>query len=263
MNLFLSILIIGIANAGIGWCIGICGIAGFLLPMLYTGALGYDVTTALAMSFLAFFISGIIGAGNYHRAGNLDVSLSLRLGIGSLIGAVIGVLLQSMIEKTAAKILLYLVVFFSGASILLRLRNEKKKKPSGAYEEESPGLKLTDRLPFLLFLGITTGTICSLSGAGGPVLVMPLLVAFGVTARAAVGIALFDSVFIAVPACIGYLAQIRWSEFLPLLLLIAVTHGGGVWLGSRMAGKIPVQGLKLFVAVFSICISVAMLAALF
>ena len=113
---------------------------------------------------------------------------------------------------------------------------------------------------FLIFLGITTGAICSLSGAGGPVLVMPLLVACRVSARIAVGVALFDSVFIAIPACIGYLSRITWTEILGLLVLIVLTHGIGVWLGSRFAGKVPVQGLKIFVAVFSVCIAIYMLA---
>ena len=75
----------------------------------------------------------------------------------------------------------------------------------------------------------------------------------------AVGVALFDSVFIAIPACIGYLSRITWTEVLGLLVLIVLTHGIGVWLGSRFAGKVPVQGLKIFVAVFSVCIAIYML----
>lgn len=270
----------------VGGCIGICGIAGFLLPMLYTGGLGFDVTYALALSFLAFLVSGIIGSRNYYKAGNLDVKMSVKLGIGSLIGAVGGVFLQSMIEKSTAKTILYLVVLFSGASILVRMWNEKKRekisgesddlKQSNAVSRTSSqrnsetesgaagnlnraSANITDNVIFLVLLGIITGAICSLSGAGGPVLVMPLLVACGVSARIAVGVALFDSVFIAVPACIGYLSRIDWKSALGLLALIIITHGIGVWLGSRFAGKVPVQGLKIFVAVFSVCIAIYML----
>lgn len=268
----LTLVIIAAANMAVGGCIGICGIAGFLLPMLYTGGLGFDVTYALALSFLAFLVSGIIGSFNYYKAGNLDVKMSLKLGIGSLIGAIAGVFLQSMIEKSTAKTILYLVVLFSGASILVRMWNEKRKADSvSAKKVISDGKKsassnpshpksIADHMGFLIFLGITTGAICSLSGAGGPVLVMPLLVACGVSARIAVGVALFDSVFIAIPACIGYLSRITWTEILGLLVLIVLTHGIGVWLGSRFAGKVPVQGLKIFVAVFSVCIAIYMLA---
>ena len=260
----LTLLIIAAANMAVGGCIGICGIAGFLLPMLYTGGLGFDVTYALALSFLAFLVSGIIGSFNYYKAGNLDVKMSLKLGLGSLIGAVAGVFLQSMIEKSTAKTILYLVVLFSGASILIRMWNDKRKaaapgaNSSEVFEDQNQKT-LADHMGFLIFLGITTGAICSLSGAGGPVLVMPLLVACGVSARIAVGVALFDSVFIAVPACVGYLSRITWTEVLGLLVLIIITHGIGVWLGSRFAGKVPVQGLKIFVAVFSVCIAIYML----
>lgn len=267
----LTLAIIAAANMAVGGCIGICGIAGFLLPMLYTGGLGFDVTYALALSFLAFLVSGIIGSFNYYKAGNLDVKMSLKLGIGSLIGAIAGVFLQSMIEKSTAKTILYLVVLFSGASILVRMWNEKRKADSvsakkvisdgknSASSNPSHPKSIADHMRFLIFLGITTGAICSLSGAGGPVLVMPLLVACGVSARIAVGVALFDSVFIAIPACIGYLSRITWTEVLGLLVLIVLTHGIGVWLGSRFAGKVPVQGLKIFVAVFSVCIAIYML----
>lgn len=268
----LTLAIIAAANMAVGGCIGICGIAGFLLPMLYTGGLGFDVTYALALSFLAFLVSGIIGSFNYYKAGNLEVRMSLKLGIGSLIGAIAGVFLQSMIEKSTAKTILYLVVLFSGASILVRMWNEKRKADSvsakkvisdgknSASSNSSHPKSIADHMGFLIFLGITTGAICSLSGAGGPVLVMPLLVACGVSARIAVGVALFDSVFIAIPACIGYLSRITWTEILGLLVLIVLTHGIGVWLGSRFAGKVPVQGLKIFVAVFSVCIAIYMLA---
>ncbi len=257
----LTLIIIGAANMAVGGCIGICGIAGFLLPMLYTGGLGFDVTYALALSFLAFLVSGVIGSRNYYKAGNLDIKMSVKLGIGSLIGAVGGVFLQSMIEKNTAKTILYLVVLFSGASILVRMWNEKrqKKNTEDVVSNDSAEKSITDNVVFLVLLGIVTGAICSLSGAGGPVLVMPLLVACGVSARIAVGVALFDSVFIAVPACIGYLSRIHWMGVLGLLVLIIITHGIGVWLGSRFAGKVPVNGLKLFVAVFSVCIAICML----
>ena len=257
-----TILIKGLANAAVGGCIGICGIAGFLLPMLYTGALGYDVTYALAMSFLAFLVSGLIGSWNYYKAGNLDISMSVKLGTGSLIGAVGGVFLQALIAKSTAKTILYLVVLLSGLSILIRMWNEKRKECRAQQTEDDLSEKdraLTDNIVFLLILGITTGCICSLSGAGGPVLVMPLLVACGVSARIAVGVALFDSVFIAVPACAGYLSRVDWKGMLGLLALIVITHGIGVWIGSRFAGKVPVQGLKIFVAVFSVCIAIYML----
>ena len=61
-------LIIVIANILIGGMIGLTGIAGFLLPMLYSGFLGMSTMQGLALSFFAFLISGVLGAYNYYRA---------------------------------------------------------------------------------------------------------------------------------------------------------------------------------------------------
>ena len=110
----MTFCIIAAANFLVGWSIGICGIAGFLLPMLYTAALGYSVELALAASFLAFLVSGVIGSVNYYKAGNLKVVECLKLSAGSIIGAYFGVILQGMITQTAAKTILYLVVLVSG-----------------------------------------------------------------------------------------------------------------------------------------------------
>ena len=88
---------------------------------------------------------------------------------------------------------------------------------------------------------------------------MPLLVMLGISPRVAVGIALLNSVFIAVPACIGYLCRVDIGKVWSLMLLICVSHGLGVLVGSKMANGVPVKALKIFVAVVSVFISLYML----
>ena len=53
----LTYLIVIIANLLIGGMIGLTGIAGFLLPMLYSGFMGMPAVQALALSFFAFLTS--------------------------------------------------------------------------------------------------------------------------------------------------------------------------------------------------------------
>lgn len=105
-------------------------------------------------------------------------------------------------------------------------------------------------------LGMATGAVCAASGAGGPVLVMPLLTLIGFPAHTAVGISLFNSVFIALPAAGGYL----WSgaentEMFLLLIPVLIAHGIGVAFGSRNAEKIDPVMLKRIVAAASIAIA--------
>lgn len=241
-------LIVVAANLVVGALVGLTGVAGFLLPIVYTGPLSMGVTEGLALSFAAFIVSGALGAVNYNKAGNLDIPFGLRLSAGSLVGAILGVKLNLIIPESTVKIILYVVVLLSGVSILLR-----KDKADGGEKKQ---YVISEHLIPTLLLGFVTGAICSLSGAGGPVLVMPLLVVLGIGIRTAVGVALFNSVFIGIPACIGYMLQCSFKEILPVMLAALVFHGIGVSFGSRNAVKINQVLLKKGIAVFSILVAI-------
>ena len=111
------------------------------------------------------------------------------LSAGSYVGALAGVKINLLIPEDTMKIILYLVVLLSGISILLR------KDKEGAEEKEKK-----QQMVFFFILGVVTGAICAASGAGGTVLVMPILTLLGIPAHMAVGISLFDSIFIALSA---------------------------------------------------------------
>ena len=106
-------VIIILANLLVGGMIGLTGIAGFLLPMLYSGFLGMSASQGLALSFFAFLISGVLGSYNYYKAKNLDLKLALIISAGSLIGAALGVWLNLLIDEEIVKRILYLVVLAS------------------------------------------------------------------------------------------------------------------------------------------------------
>ena len=99
-------IIVTAANLVVGALVGLCGVAGFLLPLVYTGPLGMEVTESLALSFAAFILSGALGSANYRKAGSLDVAFGIRLSIGSLAGAILGVGLNLIIPEAAVKTLL-------------------------------------------------------------------------------------------------------------------------------------------------------------
>lgn len=245
-------MIVMAANLVVGAFVGLTGVAGFLLPIVYTGPLGMGVTEGLALSFAAFIVAGALGSVNYNKAGNLDIPFGIRLSLGSLAGAVLGVKLNLIIPESTVKVILYVVVLLSGISILLR-KDKRQEEGGRAYV-------ISDHLAATLILGFVTGAVCSLSGAGGPVLVMPLLVVLGIGIRTAVGVALFNSVFIGIPACIGYMMQCSVKDILPVMAAALVFHGIGVVYGSRNAVKINQILLKKGIAVFSILIAIWKLA---
>lgn len=243
-------LIVILANLLIGGMIGLTGIAGFLLPMLYTGFLGMPAAQGMALSFFAFLISGVLGSWNYYQAKNLDLKLGLWISAGSLAGAAAGVWLNLLLQEGIVKRILYLVVLLSGISILARKdkeRNNNQKKDINIF--------------ICLLFGLVTGAVCALSGAGGPILVMPLLVVLGVPVKTAVGVALFNSIFIAIPSCIGYSLQCDPKSMAVLLAVSMASHGAGVWAGSRNTSFLKPEVLKKAVAVFSVCIALYKLGA--
>lgn len=266
----LTLALIAAVNLLVGLCVGLTGIAGFLLPMFYSGFLDFPSSVSLALSFSAFLVSGVLGSVNYKRSGNLDLKTGCVMALGSLLGALFGVRLNLLIPEEWIKRLLYTVVLLSGISILLReyrasIRSKKTADP-GLANETGPG---TFGNLFYIFLGIITAAVCAASGAGGPVLVMPLLTMCGFPAHTAVGIALFDSVFIAMPAAFGYLKAAAALTGTPdaaftmhspmaalsLLPLFLIFHGIGVFAGSRYAVRINQKLLKIIVATGSIGIA--------
>lgn len=242
-------LFAGLGCFAVGLCIGWCGVAGFLLPILFVSACGLSVTESLLASFLCFAVSGAIGAFNYHRRGELPLGPALILSAGSLAGGLIGAALGGLLAAETVKVILYLVVLLSGGAIAVR----ELRPQHGAGEGTTP------RPALLAALGLVTAVICALSGAGGPVLVMPLLVALGVPAKMAVGTALLDSVFIALPAIAVYGSQCGVFALLPLLAAAMGSHAVGVSIGSVTAAHVPQTLLKRGVAVFSICFALYML----
>ena len=244
-----DLILAALGSGAVGLFIGWCGVAGFLLPILFVNACGLSVTESLLLSFLCFAISGAIGSWNYHRRGELPLRPALILSAGSLAGGLLGAALGGLLEPETVKVVLYIVVLLSGLAIVLR-ELRPQKSGGGSF----PGT------PPLLALGFATALLCALSGAGGPVLVMPLLVAMGVPAKTAVGVALLDSVFIALPAIAVYGSRCgALAALLPVLLAAALGHAAGVSVGSVTAAHVPQSLLKRGVAVFSICFSLLML----
>ena len=135
----MTMLLIVAVNLIVGVCIGLTGIAGFLLPMFYTGFLGMPAVESLALSFAAFFISGALGSVNYFRSGNLDLKTAAVLSAGSFIGAVLGVNLNLLIPEEMIRLLLYLVVLLSGASILVREYLARRGKAAVGSASKTPG----------------------------------------------------------------------------------------------------------------------------
>lgn len=114
-----------------------------------------------------------------------------------------------------------------------------------------------------MLIGLLTAAVCSLTGAGGPILLVPLLASLGVNIRVAVGVSLLNSVVIAIPSVIGYFAYATMGNMPELIVSSLIGMIVGIMAGAHYATKVPLFYLRIFIAIFTIMSSVYMLVSLF
>jgi len=212
-------------------CIGIGGV--FLVPCLSLA--GVDVHAAIGASMFSFIFSGAIGVWLYARHGSIAWRSAAWLAAGAAPGGFLGALL---VAHTRGDILLLLVgatVAFAGWRVL----RQAASKPDSRDVRLAPLLRAG--------IGAAVGIGSALTGTGGPVLLVPLLMWLGVPVLTAVGLSQAIQVPIALMASLGNF----WTGSLELpltaLLSIGVTFGSAV--GARIAHAVPAHFLTRLVAV--------------
>ena len=113
-----------------------------------------------------------------------------------------------------------------------------------------------------MLLGFITAVICALTGAGGPILLVPLLVSLGINIRVAVGVSLLNSVIIAIPSIFGYFAHANMETASMLIIASLLGTIIGIISGTRLANKVPIHHLKIIIALITILSSTYMLVML-
>jgi len=201
--------------------------------------------------------TGLLGTSVYTKSGQLRQPLTRRtaaiLAASALVGAPVGVLINSAVSRGTFSALLGIAVGVIGAVVWVR----ERRRPAAA------GHPPPDRHPelhvaLIVALGFGVAVAGGLFGIGGPLLSVPLLVVVGVPVLAALGAAQAQSVVIAAVGTIGYAVQgaISW----PLALLVGVPELAGVVIGWRMIGwriahRVPAHALTLTLAVILVAIA--------
>jgi uncharacterized membrane protein YfcA len=223
-----------------GLLIGCIGIGGVLLvPGL--SFLGTDVHAAIAASMFSYLFSGLIGTWLYARKASIDWPSALWLGAGAMPGALAGALLASRLSGAVLLVLVGAAVIFAGVRALLR-----RPAADGNGRALSAGM--------LLPIGLVVGIGSSLTGTGGPALLVPLLMWLDVPVLAAVGLSQAIQLPIAGLASAGNLGTGVLDIGLGALLGVGVAAGTTV--GARVAHALPSLFLTRLVAVVLLLVGV-------
>lgn len=250
------VIIIFISNLIVGVLLGMSSIGGFLLPLIYVGFLQLPLRESLALSFLSYAVAGIIGSYSYWKAKNIDVKLAMVISVGSIPGSFIGVQLNFLIPDQLAKLVMYLFVLLSGLSLLIK--RKEREDSQGRHKS-----KLLKNKISIFIIGLIIAAVCALTGAGGPILLVPLITSLGLNIRVAVGVGLFNSVIIAIPSVFGYFQHTNMDEIALLIVASVVGQIIGITNGTFLANKIKIDHLLYLIASITIVTSLYMLVTLF
>lgn len=223
-------LLVLLAALPVGILVGTVGIGGLLLPALLAQVTG-DAHGAAATSSWAFLFTGVVAAVVLARSGTLPRRLALLLAVGAAPGAVLGALVNGTVPEVVLIGLLAAVTLGSGVQNL---------RPGA----RPPGTRTDLPAPVAVGVGLAVGFGSALTGTGGPVLLVPVLLALGVALLETIALGLFVQLPIVSFATAGYLAagdvDVRWGTAL------GVAAGVGVVIGMAVARRVHPAGLRTF-----------------
>jgi len=169
------------------------------------------------------------------------------LGLAAAPGAVLGALVNGRVPETALIGLLAAVTLGSGVQNL---------RPTS----RPPGTRTELPVPVAAAIGLAVGFGSALTGTGGPVLLVPVLLALDVALLETIALGLFVQLPIVSFATVGYLADgdvdVRWGTAL------GVVAGIGVVVGMAVARRVRPQGLRTFASWVLVLTGVYLLGSL-
>lgn len=230
-----------------GLLVGCVGIGGVIVVPALVYLAGYSLPTAIAAAMCGFIVSGLVGGYAYAKAGSIRWRTTWPLSLSALPCAFAGALLVSSVPPAFLELSIALLTAGSGLHALAGGR----ERPDGSRALPAP---------LLAAVGAVTGLVSALTGTGGPLVLVPILVALDVPTLASIGLAQAIQLPVAAAATGGFLISglLDVRPGLALAAGIAV----GTWIGAKAAHALPTATLRRLVAVLLVIVGGAMLLRL-
>ncbi len=229
----------------VGLLIGSVGVGGVLLVPALVHIAGMPIHAAIAAAMAAYFLAGMLGSIEYARIGAIEWREVGWLSLGAIPGAFAGAF---AVHATDALLLESMI----GALIVVSAVHALRRRDALA----SPPLKLGRRSLFVI--GVVTGLGSAMSGTGGPLVLIPLLLWLRVPVLPAVGLSQAVQMPISLSATAGnlLLAEVDFEAAALIAGLLMV----GVWGGARLAHRLPGAAMKRAVAGLLLLVGGSLLA---
>jgi uncharacterized protein len=228
-----------------GVLIGCVGIGGVLLPpvLVYLGGFGFHA--AAATSTWAFLFCGVAGTLSYSGRRTIDWRMAAWLGVGVVPTAFAGALANAALPEGLLMAILAALMVLTGADALLR-------SPDNVGRTRRLGA------PALLAIGAFVGFGSALTGTGGAVLLVPILLLLRTPVLASVGAAQVVALPIVGFSTAGYV--LYGSVHFALGTVAGLVGAVGVVIGARIAHAAPATALRRVVATALLCVGLLIAA---
>ena len=217
----------------IGVSLGLSGYGGFLIPAMLIGIMGMGVRDAVANALWSFVIPGIVGSLLYRRKdSHPGWSLAILLSIGTVPGTLVGQVLSVSLPERELQLVLGCVVLAAGLSLI------RPKRPHGTVHVDADRILQWQSL-VVLGAGALGGLAAVMTGAGGPLITVPILLIMGYKISKVVGAALLNSVVGAILGAVT-LNDVADVDFFVIAAITVPQLIGvpvGVWLQHRMTSS--------------------------
>ncbi len=228
----------------VGIMIGAIGVGGVLLVPALIHVAGIEIHIAIAACMFSYAFSGAVGATIYARQGTIRWATGLWLCLGAMPGAYLGAFVVSGLALRTITLVIALFVVLAG----LHAMRDSQNKAHGHHIQSKI---------LLVLIGIIVGFGSAISGTGGPLLLVPLLVSMNWPALTAVGLSQVIQLPIAALATLGN--YLHGEVDVKLGLGIAMIMVIGVAIGARLAHRVPGLLLRRVVAVVLLAVGASML----
>ncbi|ANZ57893.1 permease [Fructilactobacillus lindneri] len=140
LNSILIMLFVGVFVGILGSILGIGG--GMIITPVLTLGFGLDIKYAIGASIIAVIATSSGATIAYLKDNVLNLRVAMFLEIATSIGAIVGALLTGVVNPIFLYIMFGLLLFFSGANMIRKLRGKQIETNANSDDKLAQELKL-------------------------------------------------------------------------------------------------------------------------